>query len=207
MDGDSYEPTESVASTKRRRRPWWRWNLITLAGALFVLLWTRELANFSPGLTWLSALTLFFVWAAVPVPFTGGAFVPNAASQFGGQTRRRPFLWMCRAAAVVFFVASIGCFIFSVYYYLVELAPFSYRYRGSAWQMLLPTVVIFTWGFLSMVAVFATGAILWLLIEVVEKLDLLLSQREVAPPAQPAPHAVEFQSNDESEPWTDGDRS
>ena len=69
MDIDTYQPIEAVEPPKRVRRPWWRWNLITLAVVLFVLLWTRELFQFAPSLTWLAAMTVFFLWAVAPLPW------------------------------------------------------------------------------------------------------------------------------------------
>ncbi len=54
---------------RRERRPWWRWNIITLAITLFVLVWLRHFVNFGPATTWTLVLTIFAAWAILPMLF------------------------------------------------------------------------------------------------------------------------------------------
>jgi quinol-cytochrome oxidoreductase complex cytochrome b subunit len=50
------------------RRPWWQWNVLTLFGALFALVWLREMAELSSGATWFVCLFVFAVWVLAPMP-------------------------------------------------------------------------------------------------------------------------------------------
>ncbi|TWT77759.1 hypothetical protein Pla123a_15550 [Posidoniimonas polymericola] len=68
---DDADDGPAAPPVKRWRRPWWRWNIVTLFVALFVYAWVRELAAFSPGATWMGVVTLFFCWGVVPMLFVG----------------------------------------------------------------------------------------------------------------------------------------
>ncbi len=48
------------------RRPWWRRNLFTLFGILFVLVWIRELFQWSAPTALLSAIGILLVWWGLP---------------------------------------------------------------------------------------------------------------------------------------------
>lgn len=51
------------------RRPWWQWNVLTLAAALFVLVvlvWCRELFQLKQGV-WPLCLLIVFIWLVFPV--------------------------------------------------------------------------------------------------------------------------------------------
>jgi hypothetical protein len=50
------------------RRPWWQWNVLTLFVALFALVWLRELAELSSGMTWILCLFVFAIWTLGPLP-------------------------------------------------------------------------------------------------------------------------------------------
>ncbi|MGL4511948.1 MAG: hypothetical protein ACRCT8_02575 [Lacipirellulaceae bacterium] len=60
------DPNSESPDTKRRRRPWWRWHLVTLAVPLVVVVWVRQIAGFpydwavTLGATWLG------IWATLP---------------------------------------------------------------------------------------------------------------------------------------------
>ncbi|TWT34030.1 hypothetical protein KOR34_38660 [Posidoniimonas corsicana] len=58
---------EAPPPAKRERRPWWRWNIITLFVVLFVLAWVRELGGLSMNATWLMVFSVFFCWWVGPV--------------------------------------------------------------------------------------------------------------------------------------------
>jgi hypothetical protein len=47
-------------------RPWWQWNVLTLAAALFVLIWSRELFELERGV-WPLCVLIFFVWLVIPL--------------------------------------------------------------------------------------------------------------------------------------------
>lgn len=66
---DDADDGPATPPPKRSRRPWWRWNIVTLFAALFVYAWVRELAALSPGATWLGVISLFFCWGVVPMLF------------------------------------------------------------------------------------------------------------------------------------------
>lgn len=48
------------------RRPWWQWNVLTLAAALFALIWSRELFELQHSV-WPFCLLIFFLWLIIPV--------------------------------------------------------------------------------------------------------------------------------------------
>jgi hypothetical protein len=48
------------------RRPWWQWNVITLFGALFVLIWVREVTSMSYTFTLVSSVIVFTLWVLLP---------------------------------------------------------------------------------------------------------------------------------------------
>lgn len=75
FDDQPAEDTPETTSEKRQRRPWWRWNLVTLMVALFLLVWVRELSKMDYQPTWLIAFTLLGLWAITPL-----AFVPTFLS-------------------------------------------------------------------------------------------------------------------------------
>lgn len=56
-------------SPRRKRRPWWRWNLTTLAAVLFVMLWSRELFKWHYAATWTAALLVGGAWLLAPLPW------------------------------------------------------------------------------------------------------------------------------------------
>lgn len=55
------------------RTPWWRWNLVTLAGGLFVLAWTREILQLSFDTTTVMAVAFAVLWYLGPCVVIGTA--------------------------------------------------------------------------------------------------------------------------------------
>lgn len=103
--------TVSVQPIKRRRRPWWRWNPLTLAGTLFLILWVRELGGLPLSMTGLLVATIFVAWAVTPLALLGTPLLTLAPAP--PPTRRssdRRRAWQagtaCRIAAILF--ASLG---------------------------------------------------------------------------------------------------
>ena len=78
MQPDSVSPFDDdapeITPRRRTRRPWWRYNLVTLAFVLFLLAWIRELLVFSPRVTWVCVLAVFTIWVVLPdvVPHARG---------------------------------------------------------------------------------------------------------------------------------------
>lgn len=72
-DPDTDDPAANVVDRRgsvypeRGRRPWWRWNVVPLFFVLFVVVWIRTLANWSPAVTWLVVGSIFAMWAILPV--------------------------------------------------------------------------------------------------------------------------------------------
>lgn len=67
-------------------RPWWQWNVLTLAAALFALIWSRELFELERGV-WPLCVLIFFVWLVIPIavpeparPLNADPFLDDEAS-------------------------------------------------------------------------------------------------------------------------------
>ena len=177
MASESYEPIKTVEAPKRERRPWWRWNLIVLAVALFVLLWTREILNIPPSQTWLMAGSLFFLWAVMPAPFVDWSLTTIKAPTRRQSARRRTILVGCRVLALLVSIVAILHAGTSVYWTMEQYSRniFSGGRLNAvammAWQIAMNLALAFSQ--------FAIAAILWLLAEAVEKLDRLPSGDEM----------------------------
>lgn len=81
------EPDEPVP--QRVRRPWWRWNVITLGVALFLLVWLRELLRWQSGAVWLSVFTVAIVWLVAPLFFVPSRLTTIAAHSTGAASTVR----------------------------------------------------------------------------------------------------------------------
>lgn len=51
------------------RRRWWQWNVRTLFGGLFSLVWARELFNMTQTNTWMTCVLVVALWAFAPLLF------------------------------------------------------------------------------------------------------------------------------------------
>lgn len=172
MDFDSYESITPVEEPKRRRRPWWRWNLITLAVALFVLMWVREISGAPPSLAWMGVITVFFLWGLGPAPFADWKFL---TMQPAPPVRRRPqqdqsgygfaLIW-CRFLALVLLLVAV-CTIFSQLYFVVgqQWRGFSRQPFALFWQL------VTTFG-QSLVQI-AIATLLWLVPDILQRLSSL----------------------------------
>lgn len=108
-----------LPSEKRRKLPpWWRWNVVTLAGSMFVLLWARELTRMSPGMTGLTLLSIFFAWYLIPSLITSEkpwpfSIDPGLPPRGGYTLRRRRtsslrrWAAVCRFAGLLTLIASL----------------------------------------------------------------------------------------------------
>lgn len=170
MDMDSYQPTTEVRLPPRKRRPWWRWNLITLAIVLFVLLWSRELIGFDPSSAWVMAGTIFFLWAIVPVPWTPSLFstMPDDSEEprRGRIANRKRITTLCRLLAFFLAIASVCEGMMMLYG-----ASASPRFGRGAIHMWPMVSLLFEPLFH-----FAFAAMLWLLAEALEKLDYVMNE-------------------------------
>lgn len=104
------------SSRRRELRPWWRWNLITLAATLFVLLWVRELTDMPLGGTWGVVVFAFFVWwlapsialRKLPWPLTLFAYMEVAPDLAAPRGKASQAGRVCRVFAVL--IALGGCY-------------------------------------------------------------------------------------------------
>ena len=173
MDIDSYQPATEAHLPPRKRRPWWRWNLITLAIVLFVLLWTRELLQFDPSSVWLSAGTIIFLWTIIPVPKATSLFttMPDYSKQVprrrGG--KRKILVVACRWLALLLAVTSVGYVVLQLYWIL-----FSNPFGRSR----MPGINLFVFLQLLVQSLYqlAIAAVLWFLTEAIEKLDHVMKE-------------------------------
>lgn len=67
----------------RKRRPWWRWNLVTLMVVLFTLVWVRELARIDVDATWTLVFLITGVWFLVPFGFAPSVLTSMPAAPVG----------------------------------------------------------------------------------------------------------------------------
>lgn len=175
MDRDSYQPATEAQLPSRKRRPWWRWNLISLAIVLFILLWTRELLQFTPSSAWVMAGSIFFLWAMIPIPWTPSLF-STTSDDSGDPSRgrivnRKKITTLCRLLAFLLAVASICQAMMIVY-------------QVSTATMLGGVPVLFYMlpmasQFLAPLSQLALAAILWLLAETLEKLDHVMNELRI----------------------------
>jgi hypothetical protein len=151
---------------RRERRPWWRWNIITLAVALFVLVWVRELLGFGAGATWTCVFSIFLVWAvgpmlAVPTSLTTMAEAPRRGDQPSdsnpapGWWRRNWMLVGLRILSQVLLVLSvIHLVIFLAWFFVSWLGVFSPGY-GRYYRL----DRFLVGGYMPMLEVFFSGCL------------------------------------------------
>lgn len=113
-------------------RSWWRWNLITLTVALFVLIWVREIGQISLSMTWTMVATVFGVWYLAPSLLAGVAPWPlSILGEVENRDRNRTpssstqkTVVLCRLAAVVLVVGAIVQFAWQMYWVLAQWQSF-----------------------------------------------------------------------------------
>lgn len=113
-------------------RPWWRWNLITLTVALFVLLWVREIGQIPLSMTWTIVATVFGVWYLVPSLFAGVMPWPlSILGEVGHRDQNRTpsssatmAVVLCRLAAVVLVIGATVQFAWQMYWVLTQWQSF-----------------------------------------------------------------------------------
>lgn len=128
MEGVAAEPT------KRKRRPWWRWNLTVLAAVLFVTLWSRELLRWHYTTTWLVGGAIVALWLIGPWPFVERERIrrmPQAVLRTTQMLdrRRTPMLVhvMRHVGRVIFFLASLQ-FVGTIGWLLYATSTGQYRF-------------------------------------------------------------------------------
>lgn len=109
---DDSDPSRPLK--QRKLRPWWRWNLLTLAGVLFVVLWVRELAGMRLADTYWMVLSIFLVWWFAPclvlrrLPWPLSLFGYLTVGESPRTPSRRRAAMACHFFAIM--VALAGCF-------------------------------------------------------------------------------------------------
>lgn len=66
FDAESPAGPDHADEGRKKLRPWWRWNLITLAVVLFLVLWVRELAGLPLSRTWGMVCAALLIWWLTP---------------------------------------------------------------------------------------------------------------------------------------------
>lgn len=171
----------------RVRRPWWRWNVLTLFAALFVMVWLRYLLALSPGLTWTLVLTIGLAWASgpmtiVPTRFTTMPQRPSGAEADGDAAAYyRHRRWKARLLGFFtgFGFLLIGlAFLHLVSLVVVILGQVGYGGIGPRWRGM-------GFGWFSLLQMLAQpliemlgAAMLIVLCEIAYRIDLIVNDRE-----------------------------
>lgn len=163
------QPADAPRPAKRKRRPWWRWNLVTLMVALFLLVWVRELSRLEYGVTWLLAFSVIGLWGLVPfalvaTPLTTMPLTPDSEEPESLRARRFSdmLLRVFRVVAVTLLTLSGLHF---CYAFWMILDSFGFWGRRSFFR----PEVIFT--LLAPVFEFVAAATLYTLTEIALRLD------------------------------------
>ncbi|MEQ8847676.1 hypothetical protein [Botrimarina sp.] len=142
------------------QRPWWRWNLVTLAVVLFVVMWVRELTGLPPGASFLMVGVVFLVWWVAPAALLGELPWPLPATLdpprrvgSAAPTARRPRGALCRFAAILMALGGVGWALFGGYW-LLETG-----FRRPGWAFFMG-IVYSLW---PMSLQFAAAVALWTL--------------------------------------------
>lgn len=173
---DGYE--DRAPPPRRQRRPWWRWNIIALFVALFLLAWVRELLGLSPLATWLSVFLVFGLWALAPAPFVLGELstMPRPASQPAAPPIEPSVIqWRRRNGVLVFFkvlaivLLSLSALHMLLNLMMVAIAVFGYsRSMGQDWGAGITLGLTFV--MLPILEIIG-AALMYLLAEIAMRLD------------------------------------
>lgn len=138
--------------------PWWRWNLITLAGALFLVFWLRFFVGFTTLSGWLTASIVFFVWLLAPTPFVDWSFLLRLESTAFYRQRRVQFLSTCRAIALALVCCALTGAVLTLSFEVTFL--FDEVTHVDRWEQFFRRLVTsLEWLFLEC----AVAAVLWFL--------------------------------------------
>ncbi|MCA9241373.1 MAG: hypothetical protein KDA37_14290 [Planctomycetales bacterium] len=169
------EGYEDHAPPRRKRRAWWRWNIVALFVALFLLVWVRELLGLSPLATWLSVLSVFALWAVTPAPFALATMPdqspqptpPNAPASAAAWRNRNGVLVFFKVLAIVFLSLGLLHLLLNFVMVLMSMAaPSGWPDFGWARGSLLGLNIIS----LPMVEIIGS-ALTYLLAEIAMRLD------------------------------------
>jgi hypothetical protein len=110
--------TDTPPKPRRRRRPWWKWNLITLATVFFILIWARELIGLTAGWVSVAIALLTLAWVFCPLPFCS----PEELSPL------KAFLKACRRRSRKLLSMSAPLWKAAALLALIQPLPFYYRF-------------------------------------------------------------------------------
>lgn len=165
---------------RRPRTKWWRWNLVTLAVALFVLVWVRELFKFDYPATFLLAGLTFVVWLIAPLAFEYELTIKKAERLSRRATNSLPTgrrimpterlhlpmgLMLIRLYAVIHMLISALAMAVSLWNFVGNL-PALYGQLGSAQSMrFMIQSSLFTVAMWPLISI-CCGAALWVLTDI-----------------------------------------
>lgn len=183
MDFDDL-PTDAPPKLRRQRRPWWQWNLITLAVLLFVLLWVSTLANFTPERIWTLVALIALIWWLAPgailkrwpwplsVLMETRTRFGRSGHSYGASRAARACRWLAIAfiLCAVFFNPFLMEFVFRRGMYYVSGRPGSFGY-AVMWLAMLPQVLHYV----------ALAVALWTLAGIADSLDRISKDKQSKP--------------------------
>lgn len=147
------------------KRPWWKWNLVTLAVVLFVLMWVRELTGMGPGFSISVVLGVCLLWWIAPAALAGELPPPLPSTVQRPRRRVDPAMprprhgRLCRVWAVVMLVVALvwgGASVLVILMRMAYVGWFNWLDFGLClWPLMLQlaaAVALWTLGDLSDVA-------------------------------------------------------
>ncbi|MEO0529879.1 MAG: hypothetical protein AAF266_04790 [Planctomycetota bacterium] len=152
-------------------RPWWRWNLVTLAVSLLVLVWVRELGNVPASNTWTMVVMLFGAWYLVPTLAARRVPWPlSLASRVAAGVRRvlstgptPSVLVLCRLFAVLLVAYAATQCTFQLIMLSQQIRNSNLMWRGLPWGTGAASMLSVFWPLMESLAL---GMGLWTLADI-----------------------------------------
>lgn len=133
---------------KRARRPWWRWNVITLASTLFVLVWIRELLSMGNWMVGLTVGSIFILWLILPtfiVPTWVTTMANDSGVASGTVSSVNRLLIGIKVVAIILCFFCLLQFLFNLWIFLQFFVQYGLNNRAYAQG-----------GFLTMTSILST---------------------------------------------------